>query len=88
MWAVILKFLAPYLFRLAIGGAIAAAGGIGFVAVKVHYTNIGYQRAMDEIAADNKEAKDAADQARDRVRNCRDTGGVWNTENGVCDRRS
>lgn len=87
MEVALLAFIRPYLFKLAIGGVAALAAGGAFVGVKVHYTNQGYQRALDDIAADNKEAIDAADQARARVRDCRTSGGVWDAANGICNGR-
>jgi hypothetical protein len=83
----LLNLARPYLLQLAIGAGLALAAGGGFVAVKLHYTHLGCQQALDDIAADNKEAIDAADQARERVRNCRASGGVWDTANGNCERR-
>jgi len=88
MSAFLLNLVRPYLVQLAIAGAIAAAAGIGFVTLKAHYTNEGYQRAIDGIAADNREAVDAADKARDRVRKCSLSGGVWDASRCVCDRRT
>jgi hypothetical protein len=86
MQAILLALVQPYLRQILIGGAIALAAGVGWVALKAHYTNQGYQRALDDIAADNKEAIDAAHQARERVRNCRASGGVWDAARGICDR--
>ncbi|MGY3392923.1 hypothetical protein ACVWW6_005514 [Bradyrhizobium sp. USDA 3311] len=85
--AVLINFVRPYLVQaaIAIGILLAIAGAIEIF--KVHYTNQGYQQALDDIAADNKEAIDAADKARSRVRNCRDAGGVWDAARGVCDGR-
>jgi len=87
MTAALLQLLRPYLFQIALYGAITVAAGAGFGALKLHYTHVGYQQALEDIAADNKEAIDAADQARERVRNCRASGGVWDAANGVCSGR-
>jgi hypothetical protein len=68
-----------------IGGAVviaAALGGWGYC--KVHYTKVGYARAINEIAANDRKAIDEADQARMRVRACRDAGGVWDVTQGIC----
>jgi hypothetical protein len=79
--------LRPYLTQLLIIGAIAGAGVLGFVTLKTHYTNVGYIQAMEAIAAQDKEAINAAAAARDRVRACRDTRGVWDVTQGVCRRQ-
>lgn len=76
----------PYLLQLIGGLAIAAALGGGFLTLKVHYTHIGYDKAIAAIAAEDKEAIDAADQARERVGACRNAGGVWDQSEGKCAR--
>lgn len=74
----------PYITWLIVAVVVAAAGGVGFLGFRSHYTTIGYTRAINEIAAQDREAIDAADRARIRVRACRDAGGVWSTVEGIC----
>ncbi len=84
MTAIILDFLRPYLLQLAVAGAVVLVAGGAFVGLKIHYQNVGYQNAINAIAAQDKEAIDAADQARGRVDACRTSGGVWSQSDGVC----
>jgi hypothetical protein len=79
--------IAPYLIHMAIGGGLVLAAVAGFVGVKTHYTNVGYNQAMEAVAAQDQEAINAAASARERVRSCRDTGGVWDVTEGVCRRQ-
>lgn len=84
--AAIAQFVVANLVRLIVAGLVALAAGGGFLAVKHHYTTIGYQRAIDGVAAQDREAIDAADQARERVRACIHNGGVWDVAEGQCRR--
>lgn len=80
----------PYLAKLAIAAVIAVGAGGGWLGLKLHYTGVGdaqgYQRAINEIASNNKEAIDAADKARERVRACWNAGRVWDSteQDGLC----
>jgi hypothetical protein len=87
MSAIILNFLRPYLFQIALYGVIAVVATGALVGAKIHYQNVGYQNAINAIAAQDKEAIDAADQARGRVDACRASGGVWSQSDGLCARR-
>jgi hypothetical protein len=53
-----------------------------------HYTiyKRGYDKAITDIAAENKEAVDAANKARIRVRECYASGGSWDQSGGMCQR--
>lgn len=85
MGAIVLNFLRPYLLQLAIGGALALAAGGGFVALKVHYQNVGYARAVHDVAVQNQEAVDAVNTARARVRDCNSRDGMrWDQVAGEC----
>lgn len=65
---------------------LAGAAVVLLVYATWHYRvyRSGYNAAIEAIAAQDKEAVHAADQARARVRNCYDTGGVW--QSGACQR--
>ncbi|MGX9389746.1 hypothetical protein ACWX0K_11030 [Nitrobacteraceae bacterium UC4446_H13] len=82
--SMLVELVRPYITWLIVAVVVAIAGGIGFFSIRSHYTTIGYQRAINEIAAQDRRAIDAADQARMRVRYCRDTGGVWDATEGIC----
>jgi hypothetical protein len=84
MIAALGALLAPYVLRLAVAGGLLLAGVAGFFTLKIHYEHAGYQRAIAAIAAKDKEAVDAADASRERVRACRNSGGLWDTADGVC----
>lgn len=83
MWA----FLATTLGRYVVGGALLAliAGG-GFLWIKTHYENIGYQKALDAVEKQNQRAIGTATEAIRDVRVCFDSGGTWNVETGRCDK--
>lgn len=66
--------------------AIAAIVGGGFLWVKVHYENIGYQKALAAIAAQDLKAKGKADESHKTVSDCFDANGNWNVITGVCDK--
>lgn len=72
----LLAFLAPHVSRIVLFGglALAAAGAVTWWSVHQH--NKGYAAAIADIAAQNKEATDAAQEARARVRACNDTPGM------------
>jgi hypothetical protein len=52
-----------------------------------HIERSGYDRAIAAVAAQDQEAINAADAARDRIFRCRASGGVWRTSAGQCERR-
>ncbi len=70
--------------QAAIGVAAFAAIVGGGTAVYTHIYNKGYAAAINKIAAQDQEAVNAANEARNRVRRCRDAGGVWDSAAGVC----
>ena len=51
-----------------------------------HYYNIGYQVAINQVAANTKEAKDEILKAGQSVDDCNNRGGNWDTVSGMCDR--
>lgn len=76
--AILIRLL-PYL-------VIALSVGSGYLWVKQHYETIGYNKAINAIAAQDKEAEDAAKAARDRRHACVDSGWVWSQTTGKCSR--
>lgn len=73
----ILRPLIPYLvMTVAVGGSILGWG--------VYKYNQGHTAAINEIAAENKEAIDAAAKARELHRSCVNTGRMWDTSTGKC----
>lgn len=79
--------LLPIGAQWAIAGVTAALALGSVYSVYSHIEGKGYARAIAEIAAQDEEAVNAAREARDRVRDCRNAGGVWDTTRGDCDRR-
>lgn len=70
-----------------IAGAIVyslAAGALAGVVIKIRRD--GYARAIADIAAQDKGAIDAASKGRATFRACVDSGGVWDTTSGKCQR--
>lgn len=66
----------PLLWQLGIGAAALAAVGGGIWAVHHHIYQSGYDAAISDVAAQNKEAVDAADKARAAVRACNAVDGM------------
>lgn len=73
----ILRPLIPYL-------VMAVAAGASLVGYGIYKYNQGYTAAINEIAAENKEAIDAAAKARELHRSCVNAGRVWDTSTGKC----
>jgi hypothetical protein len=73
VWWAFLKPFLPY----AIGAALV--GGVW-----LHGDHNGYNRAIQHVAEENKEAVDAAEAARARVRDCINRGMRWDTASGQC----
>lgn len=84
MTALVLNFLRPYLFQIALYGGIALAATGGFVAAKIHYENVGYAKAIAAVAAQDKGALDAVRDAKGKVDQCYVSGRSWDVVNGVC----
>jgi hypothetical protein len=81
----LLNLLRPYLFRIILYGSIAAALGGGFLYLKYHYESIGYQRAIAEMIAQDKEAGDAARAGIKNVDDCDASHDIWDATRGVCE---
>lgn len=64
--------------------AVVAAAYFGW---KTHVYNNGWNAAIAAIAAQDKNAVEAARAARNTFRACVDGGGVWDVTNGKCQRR-
>jgi predicted negative regulator of RcsB-dependent stress response len=69
---------------IAITGLIIIGILIGWLIFKTHYYNQGWAAAIHAIAAQDQKAINAAQQARETVKACRDSGHVWDVANGVC----
>lgn len=67
--------------------ALVGALGTTYVLWRNSVWNEGYQAAIQKIAEQDKEAVDAANEARRKRRDCSISGGVWNASSGFCDRR-
>jgi hypothetical protein len=73
------------LAKLGTYAVIALVAWGGFELYKKSLRNEGYRRAIEDVKSANKEMSDAARKAIDRVRACRDAGGVWQQHLGQCD---
>lgn len=70
------------------GGLIALVIGGGFLYVRSHYINVGYQRALAAVAAEDARAVNEKDEIkRHKVGPCFDRGGTWNVETGECEEK-
>lgn len=81
---VVWLFLRPLLPRLILWGSVALGAGGAFLYFSHKYETQGYNRAISEIASDNQEAVNAANEARNKVTTCYDSGGAWDASRGVC----
>lgn len=70
---------------IVIGSVIAALSG-AFVWYRGSLIDMGYDRAIAAVAAENKEAVDAVRQKRHELSACYDRGGNWDQSSGLCDR--
>lgn len=75
-------------FRYVIGivGVLASLGG-AYGYLRIHYYNEGYNAAISDIAAKNKDALDAVKTKLKIVDDCANSGGEWDTTRGVCRQR-
>lgn len=73
-------------------GRIKLYAAVGVIAVLLalaainHFTQIGYQDALDDVQEQNQRAQTAADEAAARVERCFDRGGVYDQSTGECSR--
>ncbi len=74
----------PLLWQLGLlaGGGIALGGGYAYWHHKVYSS--GYVAAIADVEAANAESVNAADKAREIVRECFDRGGNWDTVKRLC----
>ena len=74
----------PLVWQLATGVAVVAAIGGGITYWVVHERNIGWNKAVDAIAAKDRKGIDAARKSISDVDACAARGGTWDTVGGVC----
>jgi len=63
---------------------LAVAIGGGFLWVRQHYIDLGYQKALHAIAAQDQAAVKEAKHASGTVADCFASGGTWDIANVVC----
>lgn len=65
-------------------------GALAFTFVSGYYLTMGdktgYSRAINEVAAKNRETIDEINKATTKVDECNASGGTWDTVSGVCGR--
>jgi hypothetical protein len=64
---------------------LSLGGAYGYL--RIHYYNEGYNAAISDIAAKNKDALDAVEAKLKIVDDCSNSGGEWDTTRGVCGQR-
>ena len=63
---------------------VATALTVANTYLSSHYFKLGYQTAINEVAANTKETKDAISKAGQSIDDCNSRGGTWDTTSGVC----
>ena len=77
-------FLALIPLRYWLYGAAALAIVLGLVAVRQHYINAGWDKALEAVKTQDATAKDAASKAQLTVDRCYVANGAWSTITGKC----
>jgi hypothetical protein len=70
--------------RLLIYAGIAFAVITGAVALRQHYVNAGWDKALEAVKAQDATAKEAAGRAQRTVDDCYDHNGTWSVITGSC----
>jgi hypothetical protein len=65
-------------------GLITSAIGGGFIFLKVHYENVGWNKAIAAVAAKDERAANAVKDAIKTVDDCYAAGKQWNAVDGLC----
>ena len=84
MPAILLWFLGPIGKYVGLAIIVTTLGGGLWISAKVKYERIGYQRALDHIAAQDLKAKGVADASHKSVNDCFAADGDWDVVAGVC----
>jgi hypothetical protein len=79
-----LSLLAKFAWGAGIVATLIGAGLVYRASVWNDGHRAGYQRALDDIDAQDKGAVDASNRGRKPVRECFVAGGVWDTTRGTC----
>jgi len=69
---------------LIIAGIVAASLGGMWYTLRAKYIQIGYNKAIHQIATQNQEAIKLSAQVKDAVKKCFDDGGEWSVEDATC----
>ena len=84
LWFFTPAFLVTYKSQLYHGAIIATSITVASTYMSAHYFNQGYQTAVNQIAAQNKEATNAVKKATSSVENCFAIGGEFDDTTGLC----
>lgn len=74
--------LVPLRYWIYLASVVALCAGL--LALRQHYVNAGWDRALETVKAQDATAKEAASRAQGSVDRCYDTGGTWSVITGNC----
>ena len=86
LWFFTPAFLVTYKTQFFHGALVATGITVASTYMSAHYFNQGYQTAINQVAAQTKETKDAITKAARSIDDCNSLGGTWDTTSGMCDR--
>lgn len=86
LWFFTPAFLVTYKTQLFHGFLVATGITLASTYMSAHYFNLGFQTAINEVAAKTERTKDAINKAGQSVDDCNAKSGTWDTTTGLCDR--
>lgn len=84
MGTLIWEAIQPFLGKIIGYGIVAVVVSGALLYAKIHYEDIGYQKAITEINQANERANQNAQNARSKVDDCFASGRTWDVARGVC----
>lgn len=70
--------------RLAIYAGLFSAVLAGALAIRQHYVNLGWDKALEGVKAQDATAKEAASKVQRTVDECYTANGTWSVITGSC----
>ncbi len=74
----------PWVWRLVSIGAVLLALGGSFTWYTLHERNIGWQNAINAVAAKDQDAIRRVEQGHSDIAACRASGKTWDVTTGTC----